>query len=369
MMHRFSATIDPDPNRMVGTPVGQYVHFQRLVEAAAPMKPALASESARQHRFCRLPTVLLALNVAMGWSAAAVLAESENFILGDWVFPSKQAVEYVQTARQFDPMYCPPAQRDRDRAIEFYKLAIAADPAASVGAKLMERIAQLYSFYYEPGGPVRPEPALATSYWRAVIDRTNHTDLLWAQAHMGLASASVMQGDGATAVQAYDAILSIDPAALRLPAWRLIPPTEQEAHLREVMKSLAEMRHTCVANLGHLAPASHHARHALQGLTSHADSDLALEAAKQLAAYLVAREALPWEMPPGLTDDDASYASSADRPRPGTPEIAHSPPVLSARRHEGDPRWLWAVGAVALAVAATGWRWSRRPRERVTTRS
>ena len=55
------------------------------------------------------------------------------------------------------------------------------------------------------------------------LELTNPTQLLWAQAQMGLASTGVMRRDLESAVHRYDLILDIDVSRVVLPDWKVWP--------------------------------------------------------------------------------------------------------------------------------------------------
>lgn len=291
---------------------------------------------------------------------AADPAEAEKIVLGDEIFTSEKAARHVQEARQFDPMFCPPDQRDRDRAVEFYRAAIAEAPDAAISAKIADRIAQLYAFYEDPDQGVLPDPDTARSYWRATIDKTDTSQLLWSQAQMGLASAAVMSGDAATAIQAYETLLAVDPTTLDLPAWRVTRPGQEEVELERIQKRGAEMRTAAVENLGHMARRWPVAYQSLQRVgQAYRDSDVAREASNQVMQLLGINDDVLWQLPDELLEQPweapvekvESDPAPAPEPRPAGFSEASTP-----QDSEEDGHWRWiGIGVGAVASAALGW--------------
>lgn len=116
------------------------------------------------------------------------------------VYANIEAAELVEQARSFDPMYCAQDRRNRDKAIMFYEKAIAAQPGASINAAIANRIAQLYAFYEDKASNVHPIATKAAHWWNRSIEGTSPKQLLWAQAQMGIASASIMGRDWTSAI-------------------------------------------------------------------------------------------------------------------------------------------------------------------------
>ena len=169
-----------------------------------------------------------------------------------WIFESQAAAELVRQARKFDPMYSFPKQRDRDAAIELYEQAIEAQPGAKLNAMLANRIAQLYGFHLDPERGVIPDPAKAILWWKQCLKFSDRSQLLWAQAQNGIASASVVQRDPHSTMAPFSEILSLDANRIAQDNWRRLPthsvaagpfaPSKQQelARLRKELRSLQD---------------------------------------------------------------------------------------------------------------------------------
>ena len=144
------------------------------------------------------------------------------YIDGGLIFGNEQAANLVKQARIHDPNWAKQENRDIRKAIALYEKAIAAQPGAKINAMIANRIGQLYGFTEDPTRGVKPDPAKAAQWWARTIEYSESTQLIWAQAHIGSASAGVMQRDGMTAITHYQTILDVDPKTVQPRNWQVI---------------------------------------------------------------------------------------------------------------------------------------------------
>jgi tetratricopeptide (TPR) repeat protein len=166
----------------------------------------------------------------------------------DWKYDTAISQELVRKARQFDPLYCRPEMRDRDQAVSLYQQAIEAQPGANLNAAIADRIAQLYAFYANKEQGVSPDPIRAAEWWERCLQSTDSTQLLYAQAHAGLASSAVMLRRLEESLEHYDEILKLDPDSVQLATWKSstfsTPSPWHEAELRTTRQRLCELQST-----------------------------------------------------------------------------------------------------------------------------
>lgn len=165
-----------------------------------------------------------------------------------WIYETTEARDLVQQARQFDPLYSPVAQRNRDKAVELYQAAIEAQPGAVVNAALANRIAQLLAFNEDRQNGVFLKPAEAAEWWKKCGELTSSKQLLWAQSRMGLASTGVIRNSPQSSLPYLDEILQIDPDSLELESWKktsyLDNPRWREMELQRLRRKLIELQET-----------------------------------------------------------------------------------------------------------------------------
>jgi tetratricopeptide (TPR) repeat protein len=105
------------------------------------------------------------------------------------VYGSQEIATFVREARKSDPDFCHTAG-DAEKAIDLYTKAIEAQPDAPLNAMLTNRIAQLYAFHRSKTFP--PNPEKAANWWHKCIASSDSKQLIWMQAHMGMAAALVI---------------------------------------------------------------------------------------------------------------------------------------------------------------------------------
>jgi hypothetical protein len=124
------------------------------------------------------------------------------------IFGTQEAFDLVVEAKKYDPSYAQESQRDRDKAAAIYAKAMAAQPGAKSNAVLANRIAQMNAFNADPARGVMPNPEEAVRWWNRCLELTDETQILWAQAHVGLGTAEDM-----------NQILAMKAERLELPPW------------------------------------------------------------------------------------------------------------------------------------------------------
>ncbi len=147
---------------------------------------------------------------------------ADAYIDGNLIFGNKQAAELFKQARFHDPNWCKQENRDIRRTIAFYEQVIAAQPGAKINAMIANRIGQLYGFTSNPKKGVKTDQVKAAQWWARTIEYSEPTQLIWAQAHIGSASAGVIRGKGKTAVESYRAILDVDPKTVQPRNWEVV---------------------------------------------------------------------------------------------------------------------------------------------------
>lgn len=165
------------------------------------------------------------------------------------IYGSPAAEKLVHQARQFDPLYCPREQSDRKRAVDLYRQAMEAQPGAKLNAVLANRIAQLYATYQNREKGVRFNPVKAVFWWNRCLELTDRTQLLWAQAQMGLATVGGIRGGSESSLFHLKEILKLDPNTIQLENWKrhstgpfrhLHQPDRLRQELRELQKKVRE---------------------------------------------------------------------------------------------------------------------------------
>lgn len=146
---------------------------------------------------------------------------NREYVVGALIFENERVAKIVGEAQKYDPIQCSNEYADRNKAIALYEQAISIQPNARVNAALANRIGQMYAFMEDKKKGIYPEPIKAKQAWLKCLQWTNPKQLLWAEAQMGYASASVMMKDAESAISAYKKILSIDPATIELPDWKV----------------------------------------------------------------------------------------------------------------------------------------------------
>jgi len=166
----------------------------------------------------------------------------------DEICDNQEAADAVMKARSFDPMTAQQANRDRDKAVFWYEKAISLQPGAKINALLANRIAQMYATYMNREKGVRPVPTKAAEWFTRCIEMTNPKQLLWGQAHIGLASAGVMRGEhyldgGGSAISFYKRVLEMNPDEVELPVWTAWPEDRSDYRMMELARVRIRVRH------------------------------------------------------------------------------------------------------------------------------
>lgn len=203
------------------------------------------------------------------------------------IFGTAEAADLVAKARQFDPMFCQAGQADREKAVGLYEQAIAAQPGAKINAPLADRVAQLYAFYEDKAKNIRPVQDQARQWWNRSIEATSPKQLLWAQAHMGLASVGFVGGDYKSALAAYKKILDLDVAQMELPDWKAWPDGKTDRGKAALKKEQLRLRQAVEGIQARAAEKQFY-------VLNHVGKAAALEALQQVAASHKGDQAGKW---------------------------------------------------------------------------
>ncbi|MHC4213736.1 MAG: tetratricopeptide repeat protein [Planctomycetota bacterium] len=142
-------------------------------------------------------------------------------IIENEIFDNKEVAQLIAQARKHDPMYCNPEDANRNKAVSYYEKAMQQQAGSKVNTVLANRIAQLYAFWEDNSKGIRHKPLKARRMWKRSIEWSDPNQLLWSQAQMGLASASVMTGDFESALTAYKKILEVNPDKIQNTDWQI----------------------------------------------------------------------------------------------------------------------------------------------------
>jgi len=175
------------------------------------------------------------VTTARGEAAGAEVALREE-ILG-----SREAAAAVLRARRLDPRFARLKRFDREAAVAAYEQAMVLQPQAKINADLANRVAQLYAFSKSP------DRAKAVAWWRRCIAQTAPDQLLWARAHMGIGCATFLAGRPKEAVEAFSAILELDPDRVEWPDWRVRPDPRLPSGRRILGEEMARIRKEAAA--------------------------------------------------------------------------------------------------------------------------
>lgn len=189
------------------------------------MRPAL-SEAA---------TLGLLLAMEVGALAAEVIVRDE-------IFGSEAAAQMVMQARGFDPRSAGPANADRDKAVALYEKAMALQPGAKINALLANRIAELYGYYGNRQKGIYPDHAKALQWWTRCLEETNNKQILWAEAHMGIACMRVLAGKPRDSADDFRTILNLDVIGVEWPQWNVKPDTMTAAGRERYEREMIRLR-------------------------------------------------------------------------------------------------------------------------------
>src|SRR5207244_1709016 len=92
-----------------------------------------------------------------------------------------------------------------------------------------------------PSKGYRPDYKRAGEWWGKCAEWTDSTQLLWAQAQMGLASSAIASKQSGKAKSPYDKILSIDPNSIQLDKSKGVSQMDLESRRQELARLRGEM--------------------------------------------------------------------------------------------------------------------------------
>ena len=298
----------------------------------------------RMHRTARF-ILLAALAIACGANAGEVAVRDE-------IFGNREAAEMVLKARACDPAFARSGSANREQAVSLYEQAMALQPGAKINAALAARIASLYAYYEndaEDAHPVLPE---AARWWKRCTRETDRKQLLWGQAHVGLACALFLSGEAHKAVEAYEATLELDAEGIEWPRWKVKPDTRTEsgkqgvdAELRRIRKTAREFRVKAIDNI-HYALVRVDGARALTTLLAlaeeHKGTDVGARASQLAAKLMKGPRASPYRYkdldspgqakPPEPSEGPASHESAGVTATAKEPTPSSATPAAEARR-------------------------------------
>ncbi|MCL2701013.1 MAG: hypothetical protein FWE88_04900 [Phycisphaerae bacterium] len=147
-------------------------------------------------------------------------AKQLNLIVdeNDFIYDTQEAYDLVMQARKCDNTS---GNFDREKAVELYEKAIAAQPGAKINAELANRIGGMYSF----NTPTDRDKG--RQWWKRALELASPGQLLWAQIQMGL-------GD-------MDAILNMDFGNIELAEYKVWPDNDDERGQDRLMVERARL--------------------------------------------------------------------------------------------------------------------------------
>lgn len=334
-----------------------------------------------------LAAAMLTALAALAWPGVARAAEDveQLIVVGpdNEIYGSQQAADLVAEARQFDPMFCPRGQADRDKAALLYEKAMAAQPGAKLNAPLADRVAQLYAFYADREKKVSPIRGKAAYWWCRCVEITSPRQLLWAQAQMGLASMGAIGRDRMSALARYEAILNMDVAQVELPDWQVWPDGKSEQGKALLEREQARLEESAARIQARAVEKQFY-------VLCRVDKSAALEALGNAAAKHRGTQAGerasdmmddirkraggdPWALPDLMTkstggqEPEPSPPHGHDLPKADPPGQA-LPAVAEA---SFGSYWGWAVaafGVIGAALLATTIAWNGRRKQSIVER-
>lgn len=168
-------------------------------------------------------------------------ARGDGPIIGEngEIYDNANAHAFVMAAHKHDPNHG--GVYDRERAAHEYEQAILAQPGAKLNATLANRIAQMYAFNLDPAQGIKRDFPRAVEWWKKAAEFSEPTQILWVEAHMGMANAQ-LNSNSWEAIRCLDAVLSVKPEDLKLDNWRAWPVEDSESARNERENGLKRNR-------------------------------------------------------------------------------------------------------------------------------
>jgi hypothetical protein len=319
-----------------------------------------------------LPTLLCAPEAA-GQFALRPGKETPD---GKEIFGTREAADLVAEARKHDPMYCPRQQADRDKAVLLYEQAMAAQPGAKINAVLADRVAQLYAFYEDKDTKTRPIRSKANQWWNRCLESTKPSQLLWAQAQMGLASMAVIAGDHRSALSRYSKILEMNVSVAELPDWQAWPDGSSEEAKTMLKRERARLRKSIERVQAHAAEKQFYvlcrinriaALAALENIAvSHKGTQAGDYASNMIAQIGKTVRTDPWTLPKLTAVGAAEHNEQVTARQPDEPQKTHAtrlaPPALAESHGSYWNLPVAVLATIGAAILAAGllWAWRRK---------
>jgi tetratricopeptide (TPR) repeat protein len=192
--------------------------------------------------------------------ADGLIAEIESTrrrLQGDAFSETDFAFEWkVRQARRYDPMCS--RDRDRDRAAELYREALALRPGDPRNIEVEYRIAEMYAFHADPQAGVKTDPARAAEAFAHIIETYPPTQERWVHSHFGMAGTGVMQGRLGGALHWYRKVLEdVDPEAMAAPLGKEVFGTDRpdKAQRERAVEAAERSRLRAVERIAYVAGA------------------------------------------------------------------------------------------------------------------
>ncbi len=286
----------------------------------------------------------------------------------DMIFANAQAADLAAKGMACDRNYSP--NGDYRKAVEFYAQAIAAQPGAKINAFLANRLAQIHAYTEDRAAGWRTDRAKGAEWWRRCIEASSPKQLIWAQAHIGIACSQTIEHDRPSAVEELEAVFEVDPVQVELPEWEHWPEpkSEREKAQRQMeldreRKRMEEAQRAALDTLLYITKGMGRAKAAeiMWGVAQRHAGTPAGDYARMLAGREFPGMEPPEPPAPPVSVREASVAPKppADPPKP-KPEAPSAPAPVPAPLADAStspdraPLWLLVpfVALVALILVA-----------------
>ena len=244
------------------------LQYRRNSDRANPKKRHVNSTTTTLRLYLVQPLLFLSLLISQNSSLSKAdgyleLTEKEkkarnSGVIENEIFNDKEVSQLISEATKHDPMYCNPEDANRKRAISYYEKAMQQQGGSKVNTVLANRIAQLYAFWEDTSKGIRHKPLKARRTWNRCIEWSDPNQLLWSQAQMGLASASVMTGDFKSALTAYKKILEVNPDKIQNTDWQIgsggqVQKKDSAIQTEHAKKDIKKMQIRAVDNIFYIS--------------------------------------------------------------------------------------------------------------------
>lgn len=157
----------------------------------------------------------------------------------DLVFDNEVAAGLYLQGKQADPMFASQDDRNRDKAIEFYAAAYAAQPGAKSNAHLANRIGQMYAFNNDPARGIRTDWEQARVWWERCVEASSPRQTVYAAAIIGM---NGYRPAGDELVEWFRPLLEMKAEEVELPHYKWNGPASSPARQRQLETQLVRER-------------------------------------------------------------------------------------------------------------------------------